>query len=205
MNDIIRVLQPARTSGGLVTLLAGCPIIRVLCDGWETTNPVRAKASGCWTASPLQIISSFRRTMIPEVFLQITVRYVLFAPHFSRKLSAETETPPNSLSWTILQELLCFNILQRNPSRNLKKTRNLFTNMGGGTGCRMCSPVCTLRDAGNHEPHARSAAAPPAGGLLDSQHLHNHTFPSLPVELGIEDRCQVPRSQLAVGHRKVVS
>jgi hypothetical protein len=41
--------------------------------------------------------------MIPEVFLQITVRHVLFLPLFSRKLPAEAETARNSLSWTILQ------------------------------------------------------------------------------------------------------
>ena len=50
----------------------------------------------------LQIISPLRRTMIPEVFLQITVRDVLSAPPSSRKPPTETETSRNSLSWTTL-------------------------------------------------------------------------------------------------------
>jgi hypothetical protein len=41
--------------------------------------------------------------MIPEVFLQITVRHVIFAPSSSKKLMEEAEMSRNSLSWTILQ------------------------------------------------------------------------------------------------------
>ena len=48
--------------------------------------------------SGLQIITLLRRTMIPEVFLQIIVRHVLFAPPFSRKRPTEAETSRNSLS-----------------------------------------------------------------------------------------------------------
>ena len=62
-----------------------------------------ARSASAWTASPLQIISPLRRTIIPEVFLQDTVRHVLFASPFSRKRPTEAETTRNSLSWTILQ------------------------------------------------------------------------------------------------------
>lgn len=50
----------------------------------------------------------------------------------------------------------------------------------------------------------RSAAAPPqvADALLYPQHLHNHPFPPLPVELGIEDALPGSQVQLAIGHRK---
>jgi len=41
--------------------------------------------------------------MIPELFLQITVGHVLYAPPSSRKRPVEAKTSRNSLSWTILQ------------------------------------------------------------------------------------------------------
>jgi hypothetical protein len=56
--------------------------------------------------APPQVVADyfpFRRTMIPEVFLQIIVPALLFVPLFSRKRLGEAKTPLNSLSWTILQ------------------------------------------------------------------------------------------------------
>jgi hypothetical protein len=61
------------------------------------------KPPPAWTGSPLQIISPRRCTMIQEVFLQIIVRQVLFAPLFTWKLPKEAKTSRNSLSWTILR------------------------------------------------------------------------------------------------------
>jgi len=52
-----------------------------------------------------QIISPLRRTMVPELVLQIIVPVPVrrFAPPISQKWPAEAETSPNSLSRNILQ------------------------------------------------------------------------------------------------------
>ena len=65
--------------------------------------PLRANSERLSHRKWLQIISPFRCTMIPEVFLPITERHVLFAPPISRKRPVEAETFRNSLSWKILQ------------------------------------------------------------------------------------------------------
>jgi hypothetical protein len=79
----------------------GCPWS--LAFGDRGYHEPHARSASAWTASPLQIISLLRRTMISEVFLQIIVRHLLFAPLFSRKRLGEAETARNSLSWNILQ------------------------------------------------------------------------------------------------------
>jgi hypothetical protein len=48
--------------------------------------------------------------MISEVFLQIIVRHLLFAPLFSWKLPEEAEAARNSLSRNILQGTSLFSI-----------------------------------------------------------------------------------------------
>jgi len=73
--------------------------------------------------------------------------------------------------------------------------------MGGVQGAGVQSRVHSARCRKPTNP-MREARLPHRRWLLDSQHLHNHTFPSLPVELGIEDPLPGSQVQLAVGHRK---
>jgi|CZKF01.1.fsa_nt_gi hypothetical protein len=72
---------------------------------WDTTNPGLCErlVSTCLDGRSLQINSFLRCTIIPEVLLQTSSWYVLFAPSASRKPLAQAETARNSLSWTILQ------------------------------------------------------------------------------------------------------
>jgi len=56
--------------------------------------------------------------------------------------------------------------------------------------------------AGETTNPMREARLPRRRWLLDSQHLHNDSLSSLPVELGVEDSLPGSQVQFAVGHWK---
>ena len=131
---------------------------------WNLGNhEPHARSAAGRTAGALQIISPLRRIMIPEVFLQVTVRRVLFAPSFSRKLPEEAETPRNSLSWRILQGTSLFSrFYSATLPVTLRKQGICLQNRGGGVGIpSLPRRVPRSRTWTWETTKVRSAAAPP--------------------------------------------
>src|ERR1039458_4494914 len=84
----------------------------------------------------MQIITVLRRTIIPEVFLRTSSRYVLFAPSSSRKLPEGAETARNSFDRNILQGTSLFSIFcSATLLVTSRKQGFCAQSMGGGTRC----------------------------------------------------------------------
>ena len=86
-------------------------------------------------AGVCRLFPHFVAQWFSEVFLQIIVPAVLFAPPAIRKLSAEAKTARNSLSWTILQGTsLLSRFYRATIPINSRKQGICLQNTGGGRG-----------------------------------------------------------------------